>query len=152
MDNQLPWRLKADMLWFKQATIAQNPKQENVIIMGRKTWDSIPEKFRPLARRKNIVITRSPEKCQAPYTAQSFEQALKLAYSLGNEVFVAGGGSIYELAFKHPDCKKLLITEIDRNFQCDSFFPDYSLWKKYKTIASGNEDGLAYSISIYQPE
>jgi dihydrofolate reductase len=149
INNQLPWHLKADMQWFKKATLGQDPNQENVVIMGRKTWDSIPAKFKPLPQRKNIVITRHPEQCQAPYTAPNFEQALELAYSFNGEVFVAGGSSIYELAFQHPDLSELYITEIDKDFKCDRFFPEYSHWKKQKTVSTDSEDGLNYTIQLY---
>lgn len=149
INNQLPWRLKADMKWFKEITTAGHSDRLNVVIMGRKTWDSIPPKFRPLPNRINIVITHSPDQCQAPHGVSSFEEALQLAYQLGRDVFVIGGSSIYRLAFRHPELENLFITEIDRDFNCDSFFPDYHQLKPVKTLQQGQEESLKYKMMLY---
>jgi len=151
INNQLPWQLKADMKWFKEITTAGQTDRQNVVIMGRKTWDSIPPKFRPLPNRINIVITRTPDQCQAPHCATSFEEALQLAYQLGQKFFVIGGSSIYQLAFNHPDLENLFITEIDRDFKCDSFFPDYRHLKRVKLMRQGQEESLKYKMMLYQP-
>lgn len=102
--------------------------------MGRKTWDSIPPKFRPLKDRLNIVITRSatqpPPSTPAPITepvrVSSLEQAIKYAQgqpSVGR-LFVMGGAQIYEAALRLPEAKRILLTSIEREFDCDTFFPD----------------------------
>jgi len=67
-DNQLPWRLPGDMAAFKRITsTASRPEAPNAVVMGRKTWESIPPKFRPLAGRTNVVLTRQPAAAQALY-------------------------------------------------------------------------------------
>ncbi|MCD4812481.1 dihydrofolate reductase [bacterium] len=148
--NQLPWRLKGDMQWFKQTTISKNLDKPNCVIMGRKTWDSIPEKFRPLPERENIVITRHPEKCSAPNTADGLQAALDLAKSFGGDMFVIGGASIYAEAFSHPALEELIITEIEHAFECDAFFPEYSAFTMVEEIRPGEENGLKYSIKRYR--
>lgn len=144
--NDLPWRLKADMKWFKETTVSTDRTKPNAVIMGRKTWDSIPDKFRPLVDRINIVITRSPSNCAAPYCASNLDEALALAYDLADKVFVIGGASIYKLAFHHRDLDELFITEIDKDFNCDTFFPDYSNLTHFKVIRNGSENDLNYKI------
>lgn len=99
--------------------------------MGRKTWDSIPPKFRPLKDRLNIVITRSapgaPPSPSIPITepvrVSSLEQALKYAQARAvARVFVMGGAQIYEAALRLPETRRVLLTRIEREFECDTFF------------------------------
>jgi dihydrofolate reductase len=107
----------------------------NAVIMGRKTWDSIPPKFRPLKDRLNIVISRSatqappttPVSVTEPIRVSSLEQALKFAGdqpSVGR-VFVIGGAQIYEAALRLPEAKRILLTSLERDFECDTLFPDF---------------------------
>lgn len=103
--------------------------------MGRKTWDSIPPKFRPLKNRINIVITRSaptnppssPPPADAEVRVPSVEAAVRYAAeansSSGGRVFVMGGAQIYEAALKHPSAKRVLLTSINAEFECDTVFP-----------------------------
>lgn len=150
--NNLPWKLRADMKWFKETTLSKDPSNPNVVIMGRKTWDSIPDKFRPLPARINIVITRSPNQCRAEHCAKTFAEALDLAYQKGQEVFVIGGSSIYDLAFNHPDLEKLYITEINKDFHCDTFFPDYSHLVMQEILRQGQEEDMHYKIKSFLPK
>ncbi len=102
-DGALPWKLPGDMAYFKQLTSeTRDPSKCNVCIMGRKTWESIPERFRPLAGRENIVLSRDPGRVrgcdQAALVMPSLDSALafvaerKARYET---VFVIGGGQIY---------------------------------------------------------
>lgn len=129
-DGDLPWRLKKDMKYFKEITT--NTKDENLkntVIMGRATWESIPEKFRPLPNRHNIVLSRNeslllnhPE----AKTANSIQKALELARELKAENnFVIGGGNIYNQCVQMKNCTKLYVTEIENTFDCDTFFPAF---------------------------
>ncbi|KAF4335998.1 glutathione S-transferase [Fusarium beomiforme] len=104
----------------------------NAVIMGRKTWDSIPTKFRPLKDRLNIVISRSapsklPETVEPsePVRVQSLELALQYArtHSDVSRIFVIGGAQIYDAALKLPEARRILLTSIERDFDCDTFFP-----------------------------
>ncbi|MEK9726858.1 MAG: dihydrofolate reductase [Candidatus Margulisiibacteriota bacterium] len=123
INNQLPWHSKVDMMHFKTLTTGING-QNNAVIMGRKTWESIPEKFRPLPDRTNIVLSKSTQCIENAMAAASFEQALTLAES-HDRIFVIGGSQIYEEAIAHPKCHQLHVTKIFKTFDCDAFFPNY---------------------------
>ncbi|KAK1250006.1 hypothetical protein MKX08_010009 [Trichoderma sp. CBMAI-0020] len=135
----MPWKgLKKEMQYFARVTTrvpASSQTTQNAVIMGRKTWDSIPPKFRPLKNRLNIVITRSapthppssPPPADAEVRVPSVEAALRYVAeansSSGGRVFVMGGAQIYEAALRHPSAKRVLLTSIDAEFECDTVFP-----------------------------
>lgn len=118
-NNDLPWHLPDDMKYFMQTT------KGHYVIMGRKNWDSIPEKFRPLPNRTNLVITRQPDfRAPGATVVNSLNQALEIARTARqSEVFVIGGAEIYRLAL--PLASRLYLTEIQTQLQGDTFFPDY---------------------------
>ncbi|KAK1721582.1 dihydrofolate reductase-like domain-containing protein [Colletotrichum lupini] len=137
----LPWTgLKKEMAYFARVTKRLPPQAPsdalNAVIMGRKTWDSIPPRFRPLKGRLNIVISRShPASLDAPSSAavkvSSLDQALAFLRSdasgaaagkLG-KVFVIGGAQIYGAALEVPEAKRVLLTRVMGEFECDAFFP-----------------------------
>src|ERR1700751_1250283 len=117
-DNRLIWRLPADMKFFKEKTTG------HVIITGRKNYESIPEKFRPLPDRKNIVITRQ-KNYHAPgaIVVSSKENALRYVSEnhKGEEIFVIGGADIYRQILS--TCDKIYLTRIHHTFEGDAFFP-----------------------------
>jgi dihydrofolate reductase len=111
----LLWHIPEDMQFFRRTT-AGSP-----VIMGRKTWDSLPPRFRPLPGRRNIVVTRQPG-WHAPgaENAPSIEEAVKRAADCAR-VFVIGGAEVYAAAL--PLADELLLTQIDRDFAGDTRFP-----------------------------
>jgi dihydrofolate reductase len=118
-DGALPWRLPEDLAFFKRTTMG------HPIVMGRKTWQSIG---RALPGRRNIVVTRQPEFVAAgAEVAATLEAALSLC-AAGTEVFVIGGAGLYREAL--PQADRLLVTEIDADFDGDTFFaaPDAAQW------------------------
>ena len=110
-DNQMPWHLPDDMKWFKKHTTGCD------VIMGKKTFYSLP--YRPLPKRKNIVITRGNEVIEGCIMASSIEDAL-LKMDPEKENFVIGGGTIFEQFM--PLAQKLYITRVHHNFEGDTFF------------------------------
>ena len=122
-NNDLPWPpIKEDMKLFKERTTGGS------VIMGRKTWDSIPEKFRPLPNRKNIVISSTmapPEKLgpDGPYMAQSPKVASILADFLSPRVFIIGGAQIYKSALESSFVDRIIASEIKGKFEGDTYFP-----------------------------
>jgi dihydrofolate reductase len=122
-DNQLPWRLPEDLAFFKRTTMGAP------IVMGRKTHESIG---RALPGRRNIVVTRDASRFFAGCdTVSDFDQALALAASDGaSEAFLIGGAQLYQEGLLRAD--KLIITEIQADFQGDAFFaaPDPSVWRE----------------------
>ena len=93
--------------------------------MGRKTWDSIPARFRPLAQRENIVVTHNParEGLEGATVADSMETAIKLSGNVDRRIFVIGGAQIYKQAFSCKEAKRILFTRILNDYECDTWFP-----------------------------
>lgn len=133
INNSIPWRLSADMKHFKHiTTTTTNPQLQNVVIMGRKTWDSLPSSFKPLPQRINIIISRTwPNPADNTLLASTIDDALAQANKLikdqqAESIFCIGGSQLYSNMIKDERCKKLYITHIYNSFECDSFFPNYS--------------------------
>ena len=141
--NRLPWQLPEDMQFFKSATLG------HAVIMGRKTWESLPEKFRPLPGRRNIVVTRN-----AGYGAPGASVVTSLpdamAAAAGSEAFVIGGAELYRAALALAD--RLQLTEIDADFAGDTWFParDSAQWREVAREAHADGDGLAYAFVTWQ--
>ena len=138
-DNALPWHLPEDMAHFKRMT-AGCP-----VVMGRKTWDSLPPRFRPLPGRRNIVVTR-----QADWRADGAERAggLHEAIALCDgeaEVWVIGGAQIYAEAA--PLARRAVVTEIAQDFDGDAYAPVLdSGWRETAREAGVSSNGLAFSF------
>lgn len=125
-DGTMPWHLPADLAYFKRITSTAPPGKMNVVIMGRKTWESIPDRFRPLPGRINIVVSRQTdyELPNGVLLAGSLDLALDLANKDDVEnAFVIGGGQLYKEALSHCDCTGVYITKIAKTFACDTVFP-----------------------------
>jgi dihydrofolate reductase len=143
IDNRLPWHLPADLKHFKALTLG------HTVIMGRKTWESLPAKFRPLPGRRNIVVTRDPSyRAEGAVVAQSLPAAIAAA---GNdEAFVIGGAELYAAAL--PLADRLQLTEIDAAFEGDTWFPaiDPDHWRETSREAHHDEAGFGYAFVSYQ--
>jgi len=143
LDNAMPWRLPEDLKRFRRLTIG------HAVIMGRKTFESIGS---PLTGRNNIVISRSREwSCSGCTVVHTLESALE-AVEVSREAFVIGGAQIYALALPHA--RRLHMTEIERDFEGDAFFPEFdrSLWREVsrERHASGGADGFDYAFVEYE--
>ncbi|KAI9476554.1 MAG: dihydrofolate reductase [Benjaminiella poitrasii] len=136
--SNLPWRIPKDMAFFKHVTshvpkTLQSSKVQNIVIMGRVTWESIPVKFKPLDNRFNIIVSRDPnydlQLTDATAKANtllvtSFEKAFEAVDTTKHgRVFVIGGAQIYKLAIQHAGCSHILLTRIKSKVECDTFFP-----------------------------
>ncbi|MCV2368924.1 dihydrofolate reductase [Roseateles oligotrophus] len=143
--NQLLWRLPEDLARFKALTLG------HAVIMGRKTWDSLPAKFRPLPGRRNLVLTRNPD-AQVDGAEQFGNLDAALAACEGQErVFVIGGAEIYALAL--PLADRLELTEVEQDYpDADSFFPawDSASFKTLSRETGISQDGLRYDFVSYQ--
>ncbi|KAI1078444.1 dihydrofolate reductase [Whalleya microplaca] len=141
LNGTLPWTgLKREMAYFARVTKRPPPPSaaggapaQNAVIMGRKTWDSIPDKFRPLKGRLNVVISRSHpaqapprdvSSATEPVRVRSLEQAVEYlkSHSTG-KVFVIGGAQIYAAALALAETRRVLLTRVLSDFECDTFFP-----------------------------
>jgi len=142
-DNQIPWHLPEDMAHFKRTT-AGCP-----VIMGRKTWDSIPARFRPLPGRRNVVVThQSGWQCEGAERASSLQQAIELC-SAAPDIWVIGGAQIYAQAM--PLAHDAVVTEIEADFEGDAhapqFGPDWHVTRREAHVAAS---GLKFSFVTYQ--
>lgn len=143
IDNRLPWRLPADLQHFKSLTLG------HTVIMGRKTWESLPEKIRPLPGRRNIVVTRDGGYCAEGATvATSLPAAISAADS--DEAFVIGGAELYAAAL--PLADRLQLTEIDATFEGDIHFPaiNHHQWRQTTRETFHDEAGFDYAFVSYQ--
>ena len=100
INNTLPWECPPDMAYFKKLTINSHSNQQNTVIMGRKTWESIPERFRPLPKRTNIVVSNTLKTLSNATIATSLSDALNIA-NPDTSIFVIGGAQIYQEALNH---------------------------------------------------
>lgn len=166
LGNQIPWRIKEDMAFFKSITSKTTTEGSvNAVIMGRKTWESLPERFRPLPSRLNLILSRDPDirsKLSLPtgvYTSTSLNDALELLSNQNidskvENIFVIGGGEIYNEALLSPLCSKVYFTEVHGSFPkgFDAFFPTipasrYFISKRSPKIQSSEE--IAYRFVEY---
>jgi dihydrofolate reductase len=147
-DNDLIWHLPEDMAFFKQTT------KGHCVIMGRKNYESIPEKFRPLPGRTNIVISRNTA-YNAPgcVLCSSLDEALKHAESTGEtEAFIIGGGQIYKTALSENLVDRLYITHIHKAYEGDTFFPSMSadLWQKKALFSHPTDEKHEAGFTVFQ--
>jgi len=141
-NNTMPWHLPEDMAHFKRLT------QGWPVIMGRKTWDSLPPKFRPLPGRRNVVITRQQGwKEDGAEPASSLADALSLC-GQSEEVWVMGGAQIYAQA--EPLAHRIEVTEIAQDFAGDAFAPQLgSEWVETAREDHISSNGLKFSFITY---
>lgn len=143
-NNDLPWKLPDDMKFFMNSTKGHH------VIMGRKNYDSLHEKFKPLPNRTNIVVTRQ-KNFNAPGCSVTHDvsEALNIARNAGEpEAFVIGGAEIYKLAF--PDADRLYLTEIDAEVEGDTFFPrfDKHEWRESSRTHHEKDEKHEYAFDI----
>jgi dihydrofolate reductase len=140
VDNCLPWKLPADMKWFRRHTLGKP------IIMGRKTFDSFGG--RPLPERTNIVVTRDKGyQAEGAIIVYSIEEALKAAGD-GEEVMIIGGASFYEQML--PRAERLYITQVHGNFEGDAWFPEFEMgeWCEVEREESAVDERNAYPCTF----
>jgi dihydrofolate reductase len=143
-DNKLVWDLPRDMKFFMDTTLG------HYIITGRKNYESIPEKFRPLKNRTNIIVTRQKKfLAKGAIVVHSLEEAFHLAAEAHQqEVFVIGGGEIYRQSMNRAD--RLYITEVKAKFSGDTYFPYYyeAEWKEISRIQNLPDEKHAYPYNF----
>jgi len=147
-DNSLIWHLPADMKFFKEKTSG------HCIITGRKNYESIPEKFRPLPNRTNIVITRQKNYLAPGATVvDSIEQAIEKAVVTGDsEVFIIGGAEIYKQCMHLAN--RIYLTQIHHTFEGDAFFPELNVneWKETAKTEGSVDDKNKYAHTFHTYE
>ena len=153
-NNDLLWHLPADMKHFKSTTSG------HPIITGRKNYESIPEKFRPLPKRENIVITRNVDLQYEDHPNLHIVNSIGKAIELGKtmehngEIFVIGGGQIYRQSLEADLIDRMYITHVHASFEADTFFQevDLNIWKKVSEDFYPPENGTEFAFSICKYE
>lgn len=141
INNTMPWHLPEDFAFFKSYTL------DKPVMMGRKTWESLPRK--PLPGRRNIVISRQADyPAEGAETVGSLEEALALC-AASEEVIIMGGAQIYAQAL--PLASDLRITEVALNVQGDAFFPEFSPseWHEAARETHTSANGTGYAFVHY---
>jgi dihydrofolate reductase len=144
-DNDLIWHLPKDMGFFKETTLGHH------VIMGRKNFESIPERFRPLPNRTNVIITRNSDyKAEGCVVVNSVEQALEVAKQNGDiQPFIIGGGQIYKLALENNLVDKIYLTKVHHTFDGDTFFPELNNeWKEANKTVNKADEKHAYDYDF----
>ncbi|KDP41765.1 hypothetical protein JCGZ_26783 [Jatropha curcas] len=160
-EGKLPWRLPSDLKFFKDVTLTTSDSgRKNAVIMGRKTWESIPLEHRPLPGRLNVVLTRSGSfdiaTAENVVICGSLTSALELLaaspYCLSIEkVFIIGGGQILRESLNAPGCDAIHITEIETSIDCDTFIPkiDSSVFQPWYSSFPIVENNVRYCFATY---
>lgn len=142
--NKLLWNLPGDMKFFKETT------QNHIVVMGRKNWESIPDKYRPLPNRKNIILTRNKD--YETKGADIIHDISELSNFLTKDkiCFIIGGSQIYKLALDSNIVSEMYITTVDHTFEADTYFPTIN-WVNWEVIEETNylKDNInPYSFTI----
>jgi len=143
-DNDLPWHLPDDMKFFMETTKGHH------VIMGRKNYESLPPKFRPLPNRTNIVVTRQKDfKATGCTVTHSLDEAVELAKKSNDpEIFIIGGADIFKQSMHLAD--RLYLTEIKTTLEGDTYFPpvDKTAWKEVTRKHHPVDDRHAYPFDF----
>jgi dihydrofolate reductase len=141
-DGELPWRLPSDLRRFRELTTG------HAVLMGRRTYESLPDAFRPLPERRNLVLSSDPG-----YSAEGAEVFASMDDALaacGGDCFVIGGEVTYRDAL--PLCHRLYVTEIDAELDGDAFFPelDPAQWRLVEDAGPQLENELGFAFRTYE--
>jgi dihydrofolate reductase len=141
-DGDLPWHLPADLAHFKQLTLG------GTVVMGRKTYESIPDRFRPLPGRRNLVLSRTPE--LALEGAEVFGALGAALEACGHDCFVVGGAETYAEVL--PAASRVVATEVDADVEGDTYFPelDAAEWALVDEGERVDDGELAFTIRVYE--
>lgn len=155
-DGGIPWRIPADMQHFRTITTKlkyghSHIDKQNMVIMGRKTWESLPRK--PLYGRKNVVVTQ--QNIDGVSCVSSLDAALSLAENDASidHVFVIGGAQLYNEALAHPCCDTVYITMVNWEYDCDTFF-DSTLLKRFEMKSLSEVETyqkIEYAFAVFAP-
>ena len=143
-NNSIPWHIPEDLINFKKLTT------NNICVMGRNTWESLPEKFKPLPNRKNIVVSskyhKHPDlfiKHSDVFCVADFDGAINICFNLfqDKEIFIIGGSKLFKESLDSKSIKKMIITHVNGSYEGDVKFPniDSSRWISNKTIIKSSE-------------
>lgn len=142
VDGGMPWHLPADLKRFRELTTG------GTVVMGRRTFESLPAAFRPLPERRNVVLSSDRDyRAEGAEVMASLEKALE---ACGGECFVIGGGVTYAQALEHSAL--VYATEVEQEVEGDAFFPPLpaSEWRCVEAGEPQGENGYTYSFKLYE--
>ncbi len=158
-DNTLPWRLPSDLKNFQKITkTTEDPEKMNCCIMGTRTYESVPAKFRPLPGRISIVLSKTrnlTEEGEKVISASSLSEAVLLAQTdkRVESIFVIGGATLINEAISKKWCSTIYLTEIDKDFECDTILdPIPSSYKIVSQSEDLKENDLTYRFLVLKLE
>ena len=148
-DNKIPWYVPEDLNYFSKITQENQDNRKNVVVMGRKTWESIPLTQRPLKNRVNIILSRTATNNNPIDTPDTlFFQNMKDLFTyfrkqyqkqtLG-KIFIIGGESIYNYFLENVGVQTIYVTNIFTNYECDTYFPNLNKFKNYYQLSHCGE-------------
>jgi dihydrofolate reductase len=144
-DNDLPWHLPTDMKYFKDTT------KGHIVVMGRKCWESIPEKYRPLPNRTNIVMSRDKNYvAEGASVSDDLEKLLKMHEHSDKEVFIIGGANLYKEAFQYAH--RLYLTQIYSEVEGDVYLEGLESkdWCLIEGSEMHEENGFKFRFELYK--
>ena len=144
-NNTLPWHLPTDLKYFKDTT------KGHTVVMGRKCWESIPENYRPLPNRKNIVVSRNKDYvAKGAIVINDLEQILSSNENNFEQIFIIGGAELYKEAFKYAN--KLFLTQIFQDVDGDIILEGLNSkdWCLYEGSEIYEENGFKFRFELYQ--
>lgn len=151
-DNDLIWHLPADMRFFTETT------KGHIVVMGRRNWDSIPLKYRPLSDRINVVITRNVNFSHPDCVVFNTVEAAIDHYTnhepanSQKDLFIIGGGQIYDYCIQQNLLDEMLVTFIDELFEGDTYFPaiNEDNWEKELIMHHSIDEKNKYAFDVYR--
>uniref|UniRef100_A0A183C9E0 dihydrofolate reductase n=1 Tax=Globodera pallida TaxID=36090 RepID=A0A183C9E0_GLOPA len=161
--NALPWHLPTEYAHFVHVTTSTTDAQKrNAVLMGRKCWESIPPRFRPLKGRLNVVLSRTmePQVSDQLIVAKELDAVLTILHNgpfkdTVETIWNVGGHDIYALGLRHPSLYKLVLTRLDKDFQCDVHFPpiDWAQFERNDDFGASEERheerGVIWHVTSY---
>lgn len=144
-NNDLLWHLPRDMKFFKDTTAGQ------IVVMGRKNWESIPKKFRPLPNRENIVLTRNKDyEAEGAAVIENFNDIDSAIKNNNKKCFIIGGAQIYDIALQEGSVNEMFITHVHESFDADTFFPtvNWEDWQEEVLLNFEKDEKNPHSFTI----
>lgn len=152
-NGDLAWHFSSDMKHFKEITTRTiDPEKQHMVVMGSTTWTSIPEKYRPLPDRKNVVLHFDKNfEAKGGEVATSFDEAFSLADDSIEDIFIIGGASVYKQMINDERVDGVYLTRIEHEFECDVFFPEIPFQFRIKQkIGDTVEKDISLGFYLYK--
>lgn len=150
-NGTLSWHFTKELKYFAELTKATSSSdKQNIVIMGRTTWESIPPKFRPLPGRRNVVLTSQKDyQAEGAEVAHSLEQALALANVATDKIFIIGGAQVFTKSLALPSLTGIYLTKISAAYDCDTYLPELPTRFVPHKLGEDEEGGVGFEYWEY---